>query len=41
MREKWFRVEKEENEFVIFTEKKKIRSKTKPILANGFKGSLH
>ena len=34
------RVEKEENEFIIFTEKKKIRSKTKPILANGFKGSL-
>ncbi len=34
------RVEKEDNEYVIFTEKKKIRSKTKPILATGFKGSL-
>ena len=34
------RVEKDENEFIIYTEKKKIRSKTKPILATGFKGSL-
>jgi putative flavoprotein involved in K+ transport len=34
------RVEKDQNEFIIFTEKKKIRSKTKPILATGFKGSL-
>ena len=34
------RVEKDQHEFIIFTEKKKIRSKTKPILATGFKGSL-
>ena len=37
---KVIRVEKDENEFIIYTEKKKIRSKTKPILATGFKGSL-
>ena len=34
------RVEKDQNEYIIFTDKKKIRSKTKPILATGFKGSL-
>ncbi len=34
------RVEKNQNEFVIYTEKKKIQSKTKPILATGFTGSL-
>ena len=34
------KVEKEQNEFVIYTEKMKIRSKTKPILATGFTGSL-
>ncbi len=34
------KVEKEQGEFVIYTEKKKIRSKTKPILATGFIGSL-
>ena len=34
------KVEKEQNEFVIHTEKMKIRSKTKPILATGFTGSL-
>ncbi|GIT56264.1 MAG: hypothetical protein Ct9H300mP17_14230 [Candidatus Nitrosopelagicus sp.] len=37
---KVIRVEKENDEYVIFTEKKKLRSKTKPILATGFKGSL-
>ena len=34
------KVEKNQNEFVIYTKKKKIRSKTKPILATGFIGSL-
>ena len=34
------KVEKNQNEFVIYTERKKIRSKTKPILATGFTGSL-
>jgi len=34
------KVEKNQNEFMIFTKKKKIRSKTKPILATGFTGSL-
>ena len=34
------KVEKNQNEFVIFTETDKIHSKTKPILATGFTGSL-
>ena len=34
------KVEKEKNEFVIHTKKMKIRSKTNPILATGFTGSL-
>ena len=37
---KVIKVKREENQFVIYTEKMKIRSKTKPILATGFSGSL-
>jgi len=34
------RVERGQDEYVIFTEERKIRSKTKPILATGFTGRL-
>ena len=34
------KVEKNQDEYSIYTEKKKIPSKTKPILATGFTGSL-
>lgn len=34
------KIEKNQSEFIIYTEKKKIHSKTQPILATGFTGSL-
>lgn len=34
------KVEKNQDVYSIYTEKKKIQSKTKPILATGFTGSL-